>query len=61
MIASTTAMAISLTWAGIEYPWSSWHVLVPLCLGLVGLIMFFVYEWKLAKRPLVSPVVFSRD
>ncbi|KAJ7917185.1 iron permease [Mycena leptocephala] len=33
VIASSSAVIIALTWGGIQYPWSSSKVLVPLCLG----------------------------
>jgi hypothetical protein len=42
---STTSVVIGLTWGGIQYPWSSASVLVPLVLGLVGLAAFVVYEF----------------
>ncbi|KAJ5198036.1 uncharacterized protein N7498_007153 [Penicillium cinerascens] len=48
-IASITAFLIPITWGGIQYPWSSWHTLVPLILGAVGLIGFAVYEILIAK------------
>lgn len=54
VIASTTAVVIGVTWGGVQYPWSSARVLVPLILGLVGLAGFFVYEATLAHNPIVS-------
>ncbi len=54
IISCSTSIAIALTWAGLTYDWSSWHVLVPLCIGGVGLVAFFLYEFWLAKQPLVS-------
>jgi hypothetical protein len=44
---------IALTWGGIQFPWSSARVLVPLILGLLGLAGFLVYEAKLAQHPIV--------
>jgi len=35
-----------LTWAGVQFPWWSWQVVVPLSLGTAGLIVFCVYEWR---------------
>ena len=54
IIASSTSCAIALTWGGIRFPWSSANILVPLILGLVGIIAFLVYEATLAKHPIVS-------
>ncbi|KAK0472778.1 MFS general substrate transporter [Armillaria novae-zelandiae] len=53
IISCSTSIAIALTWAGLTYAWSSWHVLVPLCIGGVGLVAFLLYESWLAKQPLV--------
>ncbi|KAH8682094.1 major facilitator superfamily domain-containing protein [Xylariales sp. PMI_506] len=44
LIASVISTLIALSWAGTLYPWSSWHVLVPLVLGIVGLVVFHLYE-----------------
>jgi hypothetical protein len=44
LVASTVSVLIALTWGGSEYPWASYRVLVPLILGLVGLIGFFFLE-----------------
>lgn len=43
-VASTTSFLIPLTWGGIMYEWSSWHTLVPLLLGIAGLVLFCIYE-----------------
>ena len=54
VIASTTAVVIALTWGGVEFSWSSPKVLVPLIIGCLGLIIFMVYEARVADTPLVS-------
>ncbi|KAG9002658.1 hypothetical protein FRB90_011342 [Tulasnella sp. 427] len=53
VIASTTISIVALTWAGIQHPWTSAAVLVPLILGLLGLGVFFVYEAKVPIEPVV--------
>ncbi|KAK0191701.1 iron permease [Armillaria mellea] len=53
IVSCSTTIAIALTWAGSTYEWSSWHVLVPLCVGSIGLAAFFLYEFWLAEQPLV--------
>ncbi|KAG6916588.1 hypothetical protein DXG01_006238 [Tephrocybe rancida] len=53
VIVSTTCIVISITWGGVVYSWSSARVLVPLILGLVGLLLFLVYEARVAKNPIV--------
>ncbi|KAI0022814.1 MFS general substrate transporter [Xylariomycetidae sp. FL0641] len=44
LVASTVAVLVALTWAGTEFPWSSYRVLVPLVLGFGGLVGFFFLE-----------------
>ncbi|CCM00830.1 uncharacterized protein FIBRA_02872 [Fibroporia radiculosa] len=58
IISSTLAVLIALTWAGVRYPWSSVHVLVPLCLGFVGIASFFVIErTRWIKEPTIPPFI----
>ncbi|VUC28736.1 unnamed protein product [Clonostachys rosea] len=44
LMASSVSVLIALTWAGPIYPWSDARVLVPLLVGLAGLVGFCVYE-----------------
>ncbi|KAI0316904.1 iron permease [Amylostereum chailletii] len=53
VIAATTSCCIALTWSGIEHAWSSVSVLVPLILGLFGLVAFITYEAFIPKYPVV--------
>jgi len=53
IMGSSTALAIALTWGGSFFPWSSAKVLVPLIIGIVGLLVFMVYETFVCERPLV--------
>jgi hypothetical protein len=32
------------------YSWSSWHTLVPLLLGVAGIVGFGLFEWRLSKQ-----------
>ncbi|KIW78069.1 hypothetical protein Z517_07902 [Fonsecaea pedrosoi CBS 271.37] len=51
-IASICAILLALSWAGALYPWSSYHVIVPLVTGLVGLVGFLAFEGtRLAPQP----------
>ncbi|KAI9572003.1 major facilitator superfamily domain-containing protein [Boletus coccyginus] len=52
-ISSTVAYTTGLTWGGVTAPWGSVMVLVPLVLGLIGLVVFIAYEATFAKHPLV--------
>jgi hypothetical protein len=44
LTASVTSILLSLTYGGTVYAWSSWRSIVPLILGLSGLIGFQVFE-----------------
>ncbi|KAI0180761.1 MFS general substrate transporter [Hypoxylon sp. FL1284] len=44
VIASTVSVLIALTWADVLYPWGSWHILVPLLVGVGGFVLFVAYE-----------------
>ena len=43
IIAGTTLALITLTWGGITYPWVSTLVLVPLVIGGLFIVLFFLY------------------
>ncbi|KAJ8133416.1 hypothetical protein O1611_g195 [Lasiodiplodia mahajangana] len=40
LVASTVSVLYALSYAGTLYPWKSWHTLVPLLLGFLGLFLF---------------------
>lgn len=54
IISSTTGCIIALTWGGIVFSWSSDHILIPLVLGICGMVIFLVYEARYAYDPIVS-------
>lgn len=41
------------------FPWSSWRTLLPLLLGLAGIVGFVLYEHFIAARPLVALRIFK--
>ncbi|OJT01776.1 hypothetical protein TRAPUB_7832 [Trametes pubescens] len=53
VIASTTSIVVGLTWGGVQFAWSSAHVLAPLIVGLCGIVFFFIYEAYWARNPIV--------
>ncbi|EAU87380.2 MFS multidrug transporter [Coprinopsis cinerea okayama7 len=55
VIASSSALVIALTWGGGRYPWNTAQVLVPLILGVLGLIAWWFYEVKYSSHPTVAP------
>ncbi|KAM3075389.1 hypothetical protein ACMFMF_006064 [Clarireedia jacksonii] len=58
-IASTTSLLIPVTWGGVMYPWKSVRTLVPLLIGIGGLIIFLVYTVCISKDPLIRRSLFN--
>ncbi|GAA5933720.1 uncharacterized protein JCM15063_001393 [Sporobolomyces koalae] len=57
-VAAATSAIIGLTWGGVTYSWSSPRVLVPLILGLVGIVVY-IYLERFAKHPVVPFSILS--
>ncbi|KAL4781012.1 major facilitator superfamily domain-containing protein [Aspergillus varians] len=57
---AVVAILLALTWAGTAYAWSSWRVLVPLTLGLAGLIFFPIHQAsRFCPEPSIPIQLFS--
>lgn len=50
-VGAIIAILIALTWGGTTYEWKTYHIIVPLVLGLAGLGLFTTFEWKYCKEP----------
>ncbi|KAF7326720.1 CxC2 domain-containing protein [Mycena sanguinolenta] len=59
IIGSATSCIIALTWAGITYAWTSVHILVPLCIGIMGLFGAFLYEMFCSTNPSIPRSILS--
>ncbi len=59
LVAALTGILFGLTYGGTDYPWSSWHVLVPLVLGIAGLGLFHLYESRVPLEPTMPIRLFS--
>jgi hypothetical protein len=60
LIASTVSVLWSLTYGGAILPWTSWRVIFPLVIGIVGLILFMALESsKYVKEPVVPVRLFG--
>ncbi|CAH0052769.1 unnamed protein product [Clonostachys solani] len=57
-MASGASFLIPLTWAGSRFPWASYQVILPLILGVLGLVSLGFYERRVASRPIFKPSVF---
>ncbi|KAJ7669855.1 iron permease [Mycena polygramma] len=59
VITGTGLANIGLTWGGIRYSWSSTQVLAPLIIGLFLLVVFGIYEAKIAISPAIPHDIVS--
>ncbi|KAJ7598401.1 iron permease, partial [Mycena floridula] len=60
VIVGTTLTYIGLAWGGFTYLWSSVKVLVPLVLGIILLVVFLLYEFKVPREPTMPYDIFNR-
>ncbi|KAF7586606.1 hypothetical protein BBP40_008633 [Aspergillus hancockii] len=50
-IAAIIAVLVALTWGGTIYDWETYHIVVPIVLGFVGIAAFVAFEWTVSKEP----------
>jgi MFS family permease len=59
-IGSSSAILLGLVFGGSLHPWSSFRVILPICLGSLGGICFFTYQAsRFCQEPLVPPRIFE--
>lgn len=59
-IPSTTSFLVAISWGGSQYAWKSWETLVPLFLGLVGIVVSMFWEFRGAREPFLRRSLFHR-
>ncbi|KAE8167844.1 major facilitator superfamily domain-containing protein [Aspergillus tamarii] len=60
LMTSIVSILLALTWGGTAYAWSNWRIIICLTLGLVGMIVFHLYEaspW--CAEPMMPPHIFG--
>ena len=45
-VASATSFLMGITWGGVMFAWDSWRTLVPILLGIFGIVLFVLWESK---------------
>lgn len=60
LTASSTSFVMAISWGNVMFPWSSWRSIVPLVLGVVGLIGFVLYEARVAADPIIRLAIFKK-
>ncbi|QSZ32992.1 hypothetical protein DSL72_002576 [Monilinia vaccinii-corymbosi] len=61
-IGSLCSLLIGVISGGSKFPWSSWRVILPIVLGVVGWVAFHLYEWKpprFCKEVSIPPRIFA--
>ncbi|KAF0384726.1 MFS general substrate transporter [Gigaspora margarita] len=60
MMSSTVSILLPLNWGGSTYAWDSPVIIVLLCVGAVGLIIFSLVERYIVFEPVAPPATHSR-
>lgn len=58
-LGSTTSFLIGVTWGGVQYDWDSAQVLVPIFLGLTGIVLTIVWEKWGTENPFLRIWIFE--
>jgi EmrB/QacA subfamily drug resistance transporter len=59
-VASVVSLLLGLVMGGQTFPWSSWRIILPIVLGVVGVAVFLVYQGsKMCKDPTMPLELFS--
>lgn len=58
-ISSATGFLIAVSWGGTQYPWSHWRTLVPLMVGISGIVATMIWERYGASNPFLRHSLFS--
>jgi hypothetical protein len=40
-----------LIWGGVQYPWLGFQTLLPIFLGIAGIIATILWKWEFTKNP----------
>ncbi|CAG8513986.1 40415_t:CDS:2 [Gigaspora margarita] len=59
LVVSTVLLLLSLNWGGSKYAWNNPIIIILLCFGGIGYIIFALVEWKVAKDPLAPGRLFK--
>jgi len=58
-IGSMTSFLMAITWGGNEFPWGSFRTLLPMLVGIAGLVATIFWEKNRAKVPFVRLSLFT--
>lgn len=58
-ISSTCSFLIGITWGGTQYPWDSWRTVMPIVLGVAGIMVTLCWERYGASQPFLRVWLFQ--
>ncbi|OCK75832.1 MFS general substrate transporter [Lepidopterella palustris CBS 459.81] len=58
-VTSLTSFLIAISWGGVMFAWSSWRTILPLVMGIVGLIAWVAYSHFLTANPMIPLRILS--
>lgn len=58
-VASLTSFLVALSWGGSLFPWASWHTLVPLIIGAVGVGAWVIFEYLVPTNPILPLAILN--
>jgi MFS family permease len=59
VVGGTVMLLLGLEFGGVTYPWSSPTVICLIVFGMVGIAIFVMIEWKVAKYPVIPMRLFK--
>lgn len=57
-ISSLTSFLMGISWAGVQFPWSSFRTITPIVAGAVGVLLSLVWERYGARQPFLRKSIF---
>lgn len=59
-VPSIISIFLGLIMGGTRFPWGSWHIIVPLVLGVLGWVLFHIHQASpICKEPSTPPRLFK--
>lgn len=59
LILGVVCLLLALEWGGVDYPWSSWKIILLFCLFALFFVIFVIIELTYAKEPIIPPQIFK--
>ncbi|KAI1494727.1 major facilitator superfamily transporter [Biscogniauxia mediterranea] len=56
---SSASVLFGITTGGVVFEWGSYQVLIPVTVGLAGIVCFFYWEIRFASNPIIEKRIFS--